>query len=321
MKALLQRAATFTSLVIASTLISQTVLAQTNDSNDAPSGPRYQVNLLVFERIGGGDYEETWRSDLRLKYPKQMVRLRYTAEADKEEPKLFHLHDNIDSEIKSIAQQMGRSRGYRPLFLGAWDQVFADRENAPSLLIQGGSKYGRQFQLGGSIKLSISRYLHLHTDLWLSSFVEAANRSLIDPWPTVPLPFEIAADDESIPAGASMPLESQMLDDGGLSNEDPFANDPNFNNDPFKQAVSGEFGVDPFTQKQNSSLQKTYSPLQQVTDFDAVQDGYAVERTVTMRQHRRMRSNEMHYIDHPMFGLVIKVTKVEKKPAVDEAAE
>jgi hypothetical protein len=273
---------------------------------------RYQVNLLVFERIGGGDFEENWRSDLRLKYPKQMVRLRNATEEDEAEPRLFHLHQNIDPEIKSIAQQMGRSANYRPLFLGAWNQVFVDKAEAPSLLIQGGGKFGRQFQLGGSIEVSLSRYLHLNTELWLISFVDGANRSLNEPWPTLPLPFEVAAGDESIPAGASIPLESQMLGNGGMEGIDPFANDPNFANDPFKQGGSGEFGVDPFSQEKQSSLQNTYSPLQQVTDrTNAVQDGFAVERTVTMRQHRRMRSSELHYVDHPMFGLVIKVDRVK----------
>ncbi|MAS25712.1 MAG: hypothetical protein CMH99_10195, partial [Oceanospirillaceae bacterium] len=26
---------------------------------------------------------------------------------------------------------------------------------------------------------------------------------------------------------------------------------------------------------------------------------------------RRMRSNELHYIDHPMLGIVIKITPIE----------
>lgn len=38
---------------------------------------------------------------------------------------------------------------------------------------------------------------------------------------------------------------------------------------------------------------------------------YQVERTVVMRQHRRMRSEELHYIDHPLFGLVVRVTPIE----------
>ena len=42
---------------------------------------------------------------------------------------------------------------------------------------------------------------------------------------------------------------------------------------------------------------------------------YSVERTVTLRQHRRMRSNELHYIDHPLLGMLVKVTPYEPAAA------
>jgi hypothetical protein len=38
---------------------------------------------------------------------------------------------------------------------------------------------------------------------------------------------------------------------------------------------------------------------------------YSVERTVNIKQRRRMRSNELHYIDHPLLGLLIKISPVE----------
>jgi hypothetical protein len=38
---------------------------------------------------------------------------------------------------------------------------------------------------------------------------------------------------------------------------------------------------------------------------------YSVERTVSLKQRRRMRSNELHYIDHPLLGLLIKITPFE----------
>lgn len=35
--------------------------------------------------------------------------------------------------------------------------------------------------------------------------------------------------------------------------------------------------------------------------------------------HRRMRSKELHYIDHPLVGILVQINPVKKKPA--EAAE
>jgi hypothetical protein len=42
-----------------------------------------------------------------------------------------------------------------------------------------------------------------------------------------------------------------------------------------------------------------------------------------MQQQRRMRSHELHYLDHPAFGMFVKITPVEipDTPAVEEATE
>jgi len=48
---------------------------------------------------------------------------------------------------------------------------------------------------------------------------------------------------------------------------------------------------------------------------------YSVERTVVMRQHRRMRSNELHYLDHPLMGILVKVTPYEAPESEPETLE
>ena len=40
----------------------------------------------------------------------------------------------------------------------------------------------------------------------------------------------------------------------------------------------------------------------------------AVEYIATFREKRRMRSEELHYIDHPALGLLMMITPVEEKP-------
>lgn len=40
--------------------------------------------------------------------------------------------------------------------------------------------------------------------------------------------------------------------------------------------------------------------------------------TVDMRQSRRMRGGELHYLDHPLFGLLIKLTAVKKPSKTSE---
>lgn len=42
-----------------------------------------------------------------------------------------------------------------------------------------------------------------------------------------------------------------------------------------------------------------------------------VERIVVMDQERRMRSEELHYIDHPLFGLLIMISKPQSSAVAD----
>lgn len=48
--------------------------------------------------------------------------------------------------------------------------------------------------------------------------------------------------------------------------------------------------------------------------------GYAVEQLAVLREQRRMRSGELHYLDHPRFGALVLVTPVEAAPAPEAPA-
>ncbi len=45
-----------------------------------------------------------------------------------------------------------------------------------------------------------------------------------------------------------------------------------------------------------------------------------VERIVVMKQQRRMRSDELHYIDHPLMGLLIIISKPQALAVIDDSA-
>ena len=44
-----------------------------------------------------------------------------------------------------------------------------------------------------------------------------------------------------------------------------------------------------------------------------------VERIVVMKQERRMRSEELHYIDHPLFGLLVMISKPQELPVAGDS--
>jgi len=47
---------------------------------------------------------------------------------------------------------------------------------------------------------------------------------------------------------------------------------------------------------------------------------YPWRHAILLQQKRRMRSTEVHYIDHPMLGVVIKISPVTKSELRDRAA-
>ena len=48
---------------------------------------------------------------------------------------------------------------------------------------------------------------------------------------------------------------------------------------------------------------------------------YDFRHAVLVQQKRRMRSGEVHYIDHPLLGILVKVSRYEFEPFVDTEAE
>jgi hypothetical protein len=48
---------------------------------------------------------------------------------------------------------------------------------------------------------------------------------------------------------------------------------------------------------------------------------YGYRHAVLLEQRRRLRSGELHYIDHPLLGLLIRVSRYEFEPFVDSDAQ
>lgn len=142
--------------------------------------------------------------------------------------------------LRPIANRIRRESRYKLLDHMGWQQPVVSGKN-PAVLTQAGEYYGEQRELDGTIHITRSRYLHLHTDLWLSVF---------------------SADD------AVMDQERQAL-------INTYAN-------RYPELAGG--------------IEKS---------------GYFPAAEYTLKQSRRMRSGETHYIDHPYFGLVVLITPVE----------
>jgi len=66
----------------------------------------------------------------------------------------------------------------------------------------------------------------------------------------------------------------------------------------------------PYVQGFESSLSdEQLSEYQALVDVERQRGQYYAARSHVMMQSRRMRSDELHYIDHPLFGLVVRINR------------
>lgn len=312
--------------------------AEDNPVEEQQQPKWYQVELFIFaNNTPNGNTDERWPKELSLKYPKQIIELRPVVTEDSLLPVLEENAQRYNDELAAMESainpalateidphsetanidglttnseslhsetpalqadgqqqpaysdeaafillskdqyQLGdvvkrtlAQADFRLLFHQAWRQPMDKRYEAAHLLIRGGDQFDSHYELEGSINLSVARYLHLTTDLWLSTFVSNLGREE-DPWPVLP----------------TVPLAGASSQPRGLFNRDSHIN--------------------------GSSLQEFFNPF-----ADIAGNQYSVDQTVTLRQHRRMRSSELHYIDHPLMGLIIKITPYDGTQEVDE---
>lgn len=225
-------------------------------------------------------------------------------------PKAFVKLPAEQLQLTDIVERISRRSNYRFLMHDSWLQPVQDRDTSIPILIRAGEKFDDHFELEGSIKISVERYLHISTDLWLSRFVNKTSAEELL-WPVLPKqPNTIL---NAPPEDSTSPLLVSM--DGSAST------------DAGNSFVSGDLSFSGLRQSSTDPASDS-NTLAEVLDnsfqsydsfFDFKQRYYRAERTATMRQSRRMRSNELHYIDHPLMGLLIKIMPYEPAPQALES--
>ncbi len=265
----------------------------------------YQVEVIIFERTGGGSGAESWPRNIQLRYPFNWEELKdpdapgtllpdfdsgradFADENDlaPEEGPLtvdltrrpyFYLPEG-ERTLNRYANALSRQSEHQVLFHEAWRQPTVEQQFAPALLITGGELFGDHYELEGSITLSVSRYLHLHTRLWLTEF-EPNFGQPPGAWPELPRRPNLQAEEQ--------PTSTSSWDDPWAESQTGFTWDTSLNETSSRPNFLGE-------------------------DF-------LPGRIATMTQQRRMRSRELHYLDHPLFGLIIEVTPYEHPDEQEE---
>jgi hypothetical protein len=220
----------------------------------------------------------------------ELEALAETVEDWRETP--FILLDNDDRLLESELRKLENSARYRVLFHESWRQQIKGNSDAQSIIILGGDQFENHRELEGSIRLSLSRYLHINTQLWFTEF-ESNYGQESEHWPALPeIPDSYLVAEETVLDGIE---QATNVSDNGISFE--LSDQP--------EDLYAGFQFDNDFSSDISDVEK--------------ESAYLVRKIITLRQQRRMRSGELHYIDHPRLGILLKIEPysppiLEEKP-------
>lgn len=236
--------------------------------------------------------------DPALSGPPPLDPLRGDARLDAENPDVplptpapFTLLPESFRELAGDAARM-RSAGYEILMHRTWVQPVAEERAARAVILDrsGDPDVTAWPRLQGSLTLHLSRYLHVNTRLWLNTDGDYLHPEWRMPEPPrAPTSLELA-----LPALDDWrPIATQLAP--GLEVTRPDGR------------VSGV-----------QSPRDTALPGTDAAQGQHEEDrGYPWRHAIALEQSRRMRGGELHYLDHPVFGVLIKLTLMEDKDLRD----
>lgn len=250
----------------------------------------FEVEMVVYKHYNP-DISESVVVHRNLKYPDRLTRF-YEPKPQEEDPTSAasppateepseaapHPYQRLDKArgpMREQVEKMKASNRFAILFHERWIQPAAAQDKADYLIIHGGRRHGDYAELQGAVQLSLSRFLHLDADLWLTGYT-AGKRPSEQPLPPLP----------------PRPEEEARI-------EQLF----NTNIEIFRRKAASVLA--------NIAEEETQRPGSR--NFTALQ-------THRLKEKRRMRSGELHYLDHPKFAVLVKVVPY-KRAAKEDAKE
>ena len=201
-------------------------------------------------------------------------------------------------EFADQAQAL-RDRGQRILFHSAWWAPLREGDSPLPLVVDRAADPDTDAwpELQGSIHLYRSRYLHIELDLWLNT-----PASYLPPgWRIEPAPRPEPSLRGATPDGQPFdpwnpPPVLNAGPDTALTGADERPGNP---------ALRGErFSSRPAATDTAFAAGALAAGSEDTTATGAP---WPWKHAIVHRQARRMRSNEVHYLDHPVIGVVVKV--------------
>jgi hypothetical protein len=217
-------------------------------------------------------------------------------------PRPFEVRAASEREFAAGAAYMQRRGGNRVLFHETWLQPLPGGPQAVPLILDDSGAEQRYPALQGSVRLYRQRYLHIDTRLWLNT----AGAYLPGEWrmPAPPLgPASLVIEAPVAPTIDAAPgFSAGAIPAAGDLASAPPAFPPR--GEGYGSRASASAGED----RENGEDSQDGAPV------------YPYRHAVLLEASRRMRDGETHYLDHPLLGVVVKLTPLSEEDLAALAA-
>lgn len=302
----------------------------------------YEVEIIVFGQFNAEAYSpgataESWPENLNPQWPAPLVRLNAQTSPS---PALRPL-PVAERQLNNDAYALRVTDGYQVLWHQAWQQPMLGETFAPWIQIRGGSETQGRYQLEGALRIYLERFLHLDTNLWLSEFGEIPQAPAPEEDLALQPAFALPTYEMGQPACAffredwpnNIVMEMPDLELGEILDNWWF---PPF--DCSLEAINLPAGlplanpIDPYVRVTLPTIRFEVASESEVIGPNPIQEirplfidngalTTSAEETeqmtpeilqiIPMQQSRRMRSGELHYLDHPRLGVLAGIRPID----------
>ena len=276
----------------------------------------YTVEMIVFERIGDTNLDdEVWLADpgrppiqesVEINRASGLALAEESEEGEAAAPYAFRPLGRSQYRLGGVFSRLRDSRDYRPLLHIAWHQPGYSRSRAKHAHIQGyrdarsgaaTSSSGLEAWpvIDGTVQLYRRRFLHLRADLL---YYRSDPREGVDSLATTGvLPSAVSASEETQEgsAGTVEQASSSASEAGGEVTVSAL---------PGGSSLPATAAADPSLARESG-----LAPGPRATGEHRGVAHAGPPSVFRMTTSRRMRPGELHYLDHPLFGVLVIVTR------------
>lgn len=218
-----------------------------------------------------------------------------------------------ESQLSIPYNRLNRRSAYEVLYFGSWQQQFSEDNTKFQIKLNGGDQYFLADELEGNLEIELKRYFHFAFDMRLNSFAAQPTQNSEN----YNEPQNVAGNYLSKELFSMEPLAENLPDLYTNNQLEPLVANAPALVEPTTEMVQ-PLATPPtwqYSQWYNfflepSSIENTLTSCTlKAKQFLPHHD---LEFSVALKQARRIaRNKDVHYIDHPVLGVMVKITPLK----------